>query len=103
MALLTRLTKKDQPFSWGIETNNVFQSLKAYFTTTPLLIHQDPSKPFVLEMDTYDFVVGVIFSQLGEYNLFHLVNFHFRKFFFTKINYNIHDKELLTIMDAFEE
>jgi hypothetical protein len=52
---------------------------------------------------TYDFVAGVVLSQLEKYNLFHLVNFHSLKFFFTKINYNIHDKELIIIMDAFEE
>jgi hypothetical protein len=85
MTLLTHLTKKDQPFSWGVEINNVFQSLKVYFTTTPLLIHEDPSKPFVLEMDTYDFVVGVVLSQVGKYNLFHLVNFHYHKFFLQRL------------------
>ncbi len=33
MIPLTRLTWKDQPFSWGVETKNVFQFLKASFTT----------------------------------------------------------------------
>jgi hypothetical protein len=47
-----RLTKKDQPFSWGVEAENAFQSLKASFTTTPLLIHADASKLFFLETDT---------------------------------------------------
>jgi len=82
VTLLTHLTKKDQPFSWGVEINNVFQSLKVYFRTTPLLIHEHPSKPFVLEMDTYDFLIGVVFSQVGMYNLFHLVNFRYCKFFY---------------------
>jgi hypothetical protein len=27
---LTRLTRKDQPFSWGVEANNAFQSLKVF-------------------------------------------------------------------------
>jgi len=67
------------------------------------LIHANPSKPFVLEMDASNFVVGTIFSQLGEENLLLPINFHFHKFSPTKINYEIHDKELLAIMDAFEE
>jgi hypothetical protein len=70
------LIKKDQPFSWGVEGKNVFQSLKASFTTTPLLIHEDPSKPFVLKMDASNFVVGVVLSQLGEDNIFHHVGFY---------------------------
>jgi hypothetical protein len=62
---LTRLTWKDQPFSCGVEVENVLQSLKVSFTTTPLLIHADPSKPFVLEIDTSNFALGVILSQPG--------------------------------------
>jgi hypothetical protein len=54
-------------------------------------------------MNAFDFAVGVTFSQLGKDNLFHLVNFHSHKFYPTKINYKIHDKELLAIVDVFEE
>jgi hypothetical protein len=77
--------------------------LKASFTTAPIFIHVDLSKPFVLEMDTSNFASGVVLSQLGVDNLFHLVGFRFRKFSLVKINYEIHDKEILAIVDAFEE
>jgi hypothetical protein len=71
---------KDQPFSWGVETDNAYQSLKASFTTTPLLMHVDPSKHFVLEMDAFDFVAGTMLS-LGKSNLLHPIAFCFHKFF----------------------
>jgi hypothetical protein len=103
VAPLIQLTRKDQPFSWGVEANNVFQSLKAYFMTTPFLICVNPSKPFVLETDASDLTIGVVFSQLGEYNLFCIVSLCSCKFFLTKINYNIHNNKLLAIVDAFEE
>jgi hypothetical protein len=62
MTLLTRLTHKDQPFSWGVE-DNAFQSLKVSFMITPLLINIiDLSKPFVLNIDASDFALGVMFS-----------------------------------------
>jgi len=77
--------------------------LKASFTTTPLLIHVDPSKPFVLKTNTSNFALGDIFSQLEKDKLFHLVGFRFRKFSHAEINYKIHDKEFLAIVDAFEE
>jgi hypothetical protein len=67
--------------------------LKASFTIAPLLIHANPSKPFVLEMDVSNFVVGAVFSQLGKDNLLHLVGFRSCKFFHAKINYKIHDKK----------
>jgi hypothetical protein len=66
-------------------------------------IHANPSKPFVLEMDAFNFALGVVLSQLGVDNLLHPVGFHFHKFFPIKINYEIHDKKLLAIVDAFEE
>jgi hypothetical protein len=54
-------------------------------------------------MNAFDFVVSVIFSQLGENNIFHLVGFCSHKFSPMEINYKIRDKELLAIVDAFEE
>jgi hypothetical protein len=69
------LNKKDLFFSWGVEANNAFQYLKVFFTTTPLLIRVEPSKPFVLETDVFDFVVGVVLSQLGKRIYFVLLVF----------------------------
>jgi hypothetical protein len=103
VAPFVRLTRKDQPFSWGVEAKNAFQSLKDSFTPAPFLIHAKPSKPFVLEMDVSNFATGVVFSQLGDNNIFLPISFHFHEFSLAKINYKIHDKELLTTMDAFEE
>ncbi len=77
--------------------------MKAYFTIAPFLIHEDPSKPFVFEVNVSNFVVSGVFPQLGEDNLFHLVSFCSSNFFPIKITYKIHNKELLAIMDAFEE
>jgi hypothetical protein len=59
VAPLIWLTKKDQPFSWGVEADNAFQSLKASFMIASPLILADP---FVLEMDAFDFAIGVVLS-----------------------------------------
>ncbi len=95
MAPLIRLTKKDQPFSWGVEAENAFQYLKASFTSTPLLIHVNPSKPFVLKTNASDFRLRTMFSQLGDGDLLHLIEFCFCKFFLIEINYEIHDKKTI--------
>ncbi len=86
MAHFTWLTEKDQTFSWGIEGDNAFQSLKTSFTTTPLFIHVNLSIPFVLEVNTLNFTIGVMLSQLGKEIFFHPVDFHSRKFYLTEIN-----------------
>jgi hypothetical protein len=103
VAPLTQLIKKDQFLSWEVEADNAFQYLKASFPTIPFFIHVDLSKPFVLEKNASNFVIGVILSQLGKNNLFDPIGFRSHKFSFVEINYKIYVKELLTIMDAFKE
>jgi hypothetical protein len=48
--------------------------------------------PFVLEMDVFDFVFGIVFSQFGKMISFHLVDFHFHKFFHVEITHELQDK-----------
>jgi hypothetical protein len=62
---LTRLTCKDK-LDWNAGADQAFQNLKTTFTTTPILIHPDFSKPFFLESDASDYVLGAVLSQIGE-------------------------------------
>jgi hypothetical protein len=64
---------------------------------------QISSKSFFLEADASNFALGSIFSQYGKDGRLHPIAYCSRKFFAVKINYEIHDKELLTIIDAFED
>ena len=54
-----------------------------------------------METNASDFVLGAVLSQLGDGEELHLVPFHSRKFSAAEINYEIHDKELLAIVDSF--
>ena len=82
---LTRLTRKNK-FIWTPEAGRAFQILKTAFTTAPLLLHPDPSKPFFLEADASDFVLGAVLSQYGEDGRLHPVGFYSRKFLAAEIN-----------------
>lgn len=101
-APLTRLTCKDK-LEWSTEADQAFQDLKKTFTSAPILIHPDFQKPFFLETDASDFALGAVLSQHGEGGRLHSVAFHSRKFTAPEINYEIHDKELLAIVDSFQE
>jgi hypothetical protein len=90
-------------FFLGIEVENVFQSLKPSFTILPLLIHVEPSKPFVLEMDTFDFALGATFSQLEEDIFFIQLVSILVSFLLPRLTTRFKDKEFLAIMNAFEE
>ena len=77
--------------------------LKKAFTSAPILTHVDPQKPFIIEVNTLDFALGSILSQQGDDEKLHPVFFYSRKFDTLEINYEIHDKELLAIVDSFAQ
>jgi len=97
------LTKKEQPkgWIWSPEAEKAFQELKQRFTTAPILAHFDATKPVIIETDASDFALGAVLSEREEGHL-HPVAFHSRKFQPAEINYEIHDKELLAIVDSFK-
>ena len=103
MLPLTRLTQKNQPFIWTLEATEAFESLKRAFTTVLILAHVDPKKCFILEADASDIALGSVLSYTGDDGQLHPVAFHSRKFETTKINNEIHDKELLAIVDSFQQ
>jgi hypothetical protein len=92
------LTRKDK-LEWNVEADQAFETLKKVFTT----VHLDFQKPFFLETDASDFALGVVLSQPDKDGRLHPVTFHSRKFTVAEINYEIHDKELLAIVDSFQE
>jgi len=101
---LTELTKKEaeKEWAWNPEAETAFKELKQRFTTAPVLAHFDASKPVIIETDVSDFAIGAVLSQRDEENRLHPVVFHSRKFQPAEINYEIHDKELLAVVDAFK-
>lgn len=52
-----------------------------------------------MKIDALDFAIYIVLSQMGAHDKFHLVAFYLKKFLAIEINYQIHDKELLTIVD----
>jgi hypothetical protein len=56
-----------------------------------------------METNGSDFVSEAVLSQEGEGKRLHPVAFYSRKFSAVEINYEIHNKELLVIVDSFQE
>jgi hypothetical protein len=55
-----------------------------------------------VETDASDFALGATLSQIGANKKLHPNAFHARKFSHAEINYKIHNKELLAIVDSFK-
>ena len=55
-----------------------------------------------METDASDYALIAILSIVNEDNKVYLVVFHFCTFTVAKLNYDIYDKELLAIFEAFK-
>ncbi|CEH15898.1 FOG: Transposon-encoded proteins with TYA, reverse transcriptase, integrase domains in various combinations [Ceraceosorus bombacis] len=106
---------------WSAKQQDAFDQLKAHFKQGPLLQHFDPNAEMLLETDASDQAIAAALSQpfaahlsvTGELQLasppdptkprWHPVAFRSRKLNSAERNYEIHDKELLAIVDAFHE
>jgi hypothetical protein len=100
---LTELTKGDgKNWMWTPEAEQAFIKLKQQFTSAPVLAHFDPARPVIMETDVSDFTLGAVLSQYDDENRLHPVAFYSRKFSPAEINYEIHDKELLAVVNSFK-
>jgi len=68
--------------------------------TEPILQHFDPERPVTIETDALDYAIGAICSQPDDNRILHPVAYYSRKQKDPERNYDIHDKELLAIIDA---
>jgi RNase H-like domain found in reverse transcriptase len=55
-----------------------------------------------METDASDYALGAILSTFNAFGELHPVVFHSRTFSGAKLNYDVHDKELLAIFEAFK-
>jgi len=99
---LTRLTQKNEPWTWTIDCQVAFDNLKEAFTTAPILGHWDPESPMILETDASDRALAAILSIRSNSEV-HPITFHSRAFSAAEINYDMHDKKLLAIIEAFKK
>ena len=100
---LTNLTRKDVEFQWKDEEETAFNALKKRITDEPVLRMADPTKPFEVETDASDYALGGQLSQADENGKMHPVAFFSKKLNGPQLNYQIHDKELMAIIEAFRE
>ena len=97
---LSSLTRKGKQWEWGEQQQEAFETLKTAMTTEPILQNFDPERPVTIETDTSDYAIGAICSQPDEKGILHPVAYYSRKLKDPERNYDIHDKELLAIVDA---
>ena len=63
----------------------------------------DPKRKTRVKTNALDYALGAVLLQQGLDEKWRLVFYHLRKFSRAELNYNVHDKELLRVVDAFEQ
>jgi hypothetical protein len=98
---ITHTLKGDNTnFVWSKACDIALRFLKEQFTTASILQHLDLSKETIMENDTSDFTIAGVLSQCHEGGL-HPTAFFSRKLNPAEMNYEIYDKEMLTIVNCF--
>lgn len=98
---LTNLLRKDTKFEWSTQANSAFEYLKTAFTTAPILQHFQPGLPIVIETDASDYAIAGILSHSIDNKLYPIA-YYSRKLSDPELNYEIYDKEMLAIVEAFK-
>ncbi|KAK3531230.1 hypothetical protein QTP70_015224 [Hemibagrus guttatus] len=95
---------KPRRLSWSDQAQAAFVKLKDSFTTAPILHHPDPDLPFVVEVDASSSGIWAVMSQQhGVPGKLHPCAFFSRKLTATKANYDVRNRELLSIKAALEK
>src|SRR5271155_790473 len=101
---LFNLTCNDAPWRWDAEAQAAFELLKDKITFAPILILPDNSRPFQIEADGSDFATRAVLSQESpDDGKWHPVAFLSKYLSPVERNYEIHDKEMLSVVRALEE
>ena len=98
----TCLTHKGIPWHFTDECHSAFNALKKAFTSVLVLTHWMPDIPITVETDASDYALAAILSVMTPSGELHPVAFHSRTFHAPERNYDVHNKELLAIYEAFK-
>ncbi len=103
-APLTALTSTKTMFRWSSSTEAAFSKLKSCFVSAPILVAPDPSRQFVVEVDTSEVGVGAVLSQRSSSDdKMHPCAYFSHRLSPAERNYDIGNRELLAVKLVLEE
>ena len=96
---ITTLLRKGHSFEWNSHTQKAFDNLKSLFASEPILCHFDPELLITLHTDASSSVMSGIISQ-PHVDRSHPITYWSRKWTPAECNYDIHDREMLAIVES---
>ena len=93
----------EEPSFLTPDARRAFTQLRQAFTEAPILRHFNPERHIRIETDASGYAIGGVLSQMmSETGQWHLVAYYSRKMITAETCYEMHDAELLTIVEAFK-
>jgi len=101
---LHEMTMKETKWSWGERQQKAFEELKERFTMEPVLVTPDLDREMRVEADASDFAMGGVLSMKceDEDERWRPVAYISKSLNEAERNYEIHDKEMLAIIQCLE-
>ncbi len=100
---LTNLTKKNISFMWTEKAEEAFKKLKKLFIFQSVLIMFESEKSITLEINVSNKAIETCISQSDDKKCLHFIAYYNCKLTVAELNYKIHDKKLLAIVDSFKQ
>ena len=101
---LFELTWNDSKWHWDELECSAFETIPDRIVSTPILMFLDDSQPFWVEVDSSDFATGAVLSQQSwTDDKWHPVAYYSKSLNAVEQNYEIHDKEMLAIIQAVKD
>ena len=100
--LLHEMTRKENKWSWRKRQQKAFEELKKRFITEPVLVTPDLDKEMRVEADASDFVIEGVLSMKCKDEKWRPVAYISKLLNEAERNYEIHDKEMLAIIQCLE-
>jgi len=97
---MIKLTWKDHSFEWTEICQTIFEKLKQQMTTALVLKHFDSIREVILKTNFSNYVNDEVLSQYDDENILHSMIFYSKNMIFAECNYEIYNKELLTIIQC---
>jgi transposase InsO family protein len=100
---LTTITRPTEPFVWSKECDQAFEDLRKSLLAAQAIHHFNPELPTKLETDSSDGVIAGVISQEHSQSQWYPVGFYSHVLSGHEVNWEIHDKELYAIVEAFRK
>ncbi len=99
---MIQLIQKKIIFEWNEVCRTAFNHMKKCMTETSILRYFDQTCNFILEINSFNYVNDEVLSQYDDEEVLHSIAFYDKNMSFAECNYEIYDKKLLIIIQAFK-